>query len=398
LADRGHDGGFERSHPWIKFDPIDLTRASYRLWMLLGEAGSKIEHLRGVPLRPEATSRLQEVYLAKGALASAQIEGNTLTEQEAISLVEGQLQLPPSREYLGQEVKNIVDAVNEIAFDLYDAGPVPITPDLIAKFNARVLKDLALSEDVRPGMYRTSSVVVGRYIGAPAEDIPYLTERLCSWLESNFEPPDDRDDLRIAFVIIKAVLAHLYFEWIHPFGDGNGRTGRLIEFHILVSAGIPFPAAHLLSNHYNQTRGEYYRQLEHASASGGQLMRFLEYAAEGLVDGLRLQIERVQAEQMAVMWENHVHHLVPGATSVAARQRALVFELTRHGTPVPRRLLMTLSPEVQLAYRGKTSKTLSRDLNALRNKELILQTPDGWSANGDLVRGFLPAAVAADAS
>jgi hypothetical protein len=54
--------------------------------------------------------------------------------------------------------------------------------------------------------------------------------------------------------LIAAVVAHVYFEWIHPFGDGNGRTGRLIELKLLLEAGVPQPAAHLLSNHYNATR------------------------------------------------------------------------------------------------------------------------------------------------
>jgi hypothetical protein len=71
------------------------------------------------------------------------------------------------------------------------------------------------------------------------------------------------------YAILKAMVAHLYLAWTHPFGDGNGRTARLIEFHILLSAGVPSPAAHLFSNHYNQTRAEYYRQLDRASKSGG---------------------------------------------------------------------------------------------------------------------------------
>src|SRR4030065_2907005 len=101
----------------------------------------------------------------------------------------------------------------------------------------------------------------------------------------------------MAYVIIKAVIAHLYFEWIHPFGDGNGRTGRLVEFQILVSSGVPPPAAPLLSNHYNLTRSAYYRELNLASRSGGDVIPFVCYAAEGFVDGLREQIGRGQAMQ-----------------------------------------------------------------------------------------------------
>src|SRR5680860_933902 len=67
-------------------------------------------------------------------------------------------------------------------------------------------------------------------------------------------------DLPAPLAIVKAIVAHLYLAWIHPFGDGNGRTARLVELQILLAAGFPVPACQLLSSHYNQTRAEYYRQ------------------------------------------------------------------------------------------------------------------------------------------
>ncbi len=79
-------------------------------------------------------------------------------------------------------------------------------------------------------------------------------------------------------------MAHLYIAWIHPFGDGNGRTARFLEVKILLRAGIPTVAAHLLSNHYNATRSAYYRQLQRASASGGYVAPFIQYALQGFID------------------------------------------------------------------------------------------------------------------
>ncbi len=61
----------------------------------------------------------------------------------------------------------------------------------------------------------------------------------------------------IATGVLKAIVAHLYIAWIHPFGDGNGRTARMVEFKICLSSGIAVPAGHLLSNHYNETREAY---------------------------------------------------------------------------------------------------------------------------------------------
>jgi Fic family protein len=84
------------------------------------------------------------------------------------------------------------------------------------------------------------------------------------------------------------------------------------------------PAAHLLSNHYNETRSEYYRQLDMASRSGGDVIPFIRYAMQGFVDGLRDQINLVRDQQLHVAWINFVYdRLVPRAgaqpwSSVAA--------------------------------------------------------------------------------
>ena len=132
-------------------------------------------------------------------------------------------------------------------------------------------------EDVVPGAIRRHSVTVGRYLGAPAEDCRYLLERLCTWLEATDFAP--QPGVELVYAILKAIVAHVYLASIHPFGDGNGRTARVMEFQILMVAGVPTPAAHLRSNHYEETRAEYYRQLDAASRSGGDLIPFIESAS-----------------------------------------------------------------------------------------------------------------------
>jgi Fic family protein len=62
---------------------------------------------------------------------------------------------------------------------------------------------------------------------------------MCAWLDRRL--PTESDPTPMGTAVIHAVLAHLYLEWIHPFGDGNGRTGRLVEFQILAAGGIPGP-------------------------------------------------------------------------------------------------------------------------------------------------------------
>jgi len=87
---------------------------------------------------------------------------------------------------------------------------------------------------------------------------------------------------------------------------------------------------------------------------------------------------------MEVMWVNYVHQIVPGATSTAERRRTLVFELSTMDAAVPRRELMDFTRAVRGAYESKTTKTLCRDLNFLRERHLVSPKDKGWIANKDL--------------
>jgi Fic family protein len=378
---------YETTHPWITFQ-LDLRKVSHRLWLKLGEAQSKCEHIAGVPLRPATAHELHQIYLAKGAAATTAIEGNTLSEKEVLDLLEGKLKLSPSKEYLGQEVKNIIDACNLIAKNVLDGTTSAISVEEIAQYNRLVLDKLKLEDNVIPGEIRTYSVGVARYKAVPFEDCKYLLTRLCEWINSEFWAPDEN---RIGFGILRAVVAHLYFAWIHPFGDGNGRTARLLEFRILLEAGIPSAAAHLLSNHYNQTRQEYYRQLDNASKSGGDILPFVEYATSGFVEGLREQISVIREQQWSVTWRNYVHEMFKDKnTKGDIRRRHLVLDLSAHRESVPISKIKELSPRVAANYSGLSDMTLTRDINELVQLNLVERTPDGIRAKQELILAFLP--------
>ncbi|MGH2823431.1 MAG: Fic family protein, partial [Thermoleophilaceae bacterium] len=188
----------------------------------------------------------------------------------------------------------------------------------------------------------------------------------------------------------RAAVAHLYIAWVHPFGDGNGRTARLVEFGILTAAGVPSVAAHLQSNHYNATRDAYYRQLDYASKSGGDLQRFLLYAAQGFVDGLQQQLDYVHQLIFEISWRSYVDDAFAGEdTPAPRRQRQLVFGLPPDGW-VSRADVPTLSPELASAYAGKGAKTVTRDLNALEQRGLIEREGGRVRARRETMLGFLP--------
>ncbi len=377
-----------KTHPWIKFS-VDFREIQPRQWILLGECQSKCEHIALVPLQPKTSDRLHKIYLAKGVAATTSIEGNTLTEDQVLEHLDGKLTLPISQKYQQKEIENIISLCNLILKRIGENNPILLTVENIKYFNNEILKDLPLEQGIIPGQIRTYSVGVAKYRGAPAEDCDLLLQKLCVWWNgSDFEAGNE---FKVVYGILKAIIAHVYMAWIHPFGDGNGRTARLIELLILISAGVPSAAAHLLSNHYNQTRQEYYRQLAMASESGGDLIPFVAYAIQGFLDGLRQQMKNIWEQQWKIAWNDYVHEVFPDKSSLTQdRRRHLVLDLTAKGIPVPMNQIVELSPRVAREYAKKTPKTISRDLNELLDMKLIEKTPEGYRALKETILRFLP--------
>lgn len=297
---------------------------------MLGTAAADAGHIESSMLKPETGRQLHQLFLAKGVLATTAIEGNTLSEDDALRAVQGTLELPESQQYLGQEIRNIIDAANEIKdrmVDLPDAS-THLSREAIEHYNGMVLRDLPLDDATVPGRIR------------------------------------------------------------------NGRTARLLEVQILLAAELPVPVCHLLSNHYNQTRSEYYRQLDAASRSGDAIP-FVEYAVRGLVDGLEEALATIRAQQFSDRWEQYVYETFGELKTEADRRRLrLVLDLTRHHEetlePVEKRELRRLSPALSEAYAGKTVKTLTRDLNAVLAMGLIEAEDRGYVPRDWIILTFRP--------
>ena len=134
---------YKSSHPWLRFD-LNLISAGPGVWIDLGEAASKCEHIAGVALDPDMADELQRIYMAKGTHATTAIEGNTLTEQQVLQLYDRKLQLPPSQEYLAQEVGNVINAANSIIDAMVSGKSDQLSVEKIESYNAMILKELRL--------------------------------------------------------------------------------------------------------------------------------------------------------------------------------------------------------------------------------------------------------------
>lgn len=376
-----------RDYPHLRFRRH--WEVSSTVFYQLGQCEATVSAISRMPLRPEYHRRLLEVSLIKGAQATTAIEGNTLSEEEIARVAEGQ-KLAPSKEYQEIEVRNVLDAMNRLLDEVTrEQLESTITPDLIRRFHEFIGAGLGEHLDAIPGQLRQDPRVVGTYRCPDHRDVPQLMNQLCAWLKQEFHYTSGEQTFQEA--VIEAIVAHVYLEWIHPFGDGNGRTGRLLEFYILLRAGLPDVASHILSNFYNQTRPEYYRQLDRAGKTR-DLGSFIAYAVQGLRDGLRETLLTIQQSQYETAWRNYIYGRFAEEKyrkNIFKRQRRLILDMPTE-TWLTAEKLVLISPKVAAAYSSLSERTLQRDLQALQSMGLLLRKGNRFAANSGVLRHQMP--------
>ncbi len=355
-----------------KLRELDLIR--------VGQCISLLKAINNTPIMPKYYSELMQVALIKGAQSTTAIEGNTLTDEDISRLRDGQ-KLPPSIEYQGKEVQNILEAFDVLLLEtIFENKEQLVTKELLLRFHQMVGKDLGEHFGAIPGRFRETDVIVGTYRCPDYRDIPFLVERYCAFLRDTFRYEDGEQ--KFSDLFIEAIVAHVYLEWIHPFGDGNGRTGRLIEFYILSRGGNPDITLHILSNYYNLTRPEYYRQLDKAFQTR-DLSEFIAYALVGFRDGLQQILEKIQFSQLAMTWQRYVYDKfdsVEGQKEVFKRKRTFALEI-----PIDKKFTKEEIPNLNIAlarlYSNISEKTLERDINELIDLEILKQEDGKYFAN-----------------
>jgi Fic family protein len=378
--------GARNRYPHLRFARNwDLTaHAMYEL----GQCDALVRAISNTPILPVYYSELLALSLSKGAQATTAIEGNTLTDDEIARVARGQ-SLPPSKGYQEKEVKNILDAYNAIlALAVGDGIEQRITPELLLHFHKMIGKDLGEHFDAVPGQLRTDTRFVGPYRCPNHEHVRNLVEFLCNWLPQEFHFGSGQT---FAEAVVQAIVTHVYIEWIHPFGDGNGRTGRLVEFYVLLRAGTPDIASHILSNFYNETRSEYYRQLQVAN-SKRDLTGFIEYAVIGLSDGLLRTLETIQQSQFKLTWIKLIYDRFAEKKytkrNVFRRQRMLALSFPTN-TPVTLTEVPLINPEVAREYANLSGRTVRRDIDVLIELGILNEHDDQFFANTGALRGQL---------
>lgn len=225
------------------------AKSRIKLKNLLAEIDKNLEKLSAMrPLTQGEAERLRDEFLIEFTYNSNAIEGNTLTLQETAMVLEGvTIDQKPLKEHL--EIIGHRDAFKYV--ESLVSEKQEFSEYIIKSIHSLVLMDKA--ED--RGVYRRIPVrIMGAFHEPPQ---PYLVEPLMNELIVN------HTDRKAKMHLVEAVaLFHLDFEGIHPFIDGNGRTGRLLINLELMQNGYPAIDVKFSDRRkYYQAFDEYYRNL-----------------------------------------------------------------------------------------------------------------------------------------
>ena len=223
---------------------------------------------------------LQKDCRTRNVHASTAIEGNPLTLEQVRALEEGR-KLAASDQGSQREVLNYFAGLRYVE---KNANKKTLRHEDILKLHRILAADVM--DQGAAGRYRSIAVRVGRYVPPPSSDVSGLMFELLEWWNKRAEELSP---------VLSSAIVHYRFEAVHPFADGNGRTGRALALWELYRRG--FDTHHIFSvdEYYWEDRPRYYAALEAVRRGGEDLTGWLEYCAEGLRQTLERVWLRVQA-------------------------------------------------------------------------------------------------------
>ncbi|MEX0875065.1 MAG: Fic family protein [Actinomycetota bacterium] len=214
-------------------------------------------------------------YVRREAVLSSQIEG---THASLMDVLEFEAQQEEATER-SVEVAEIINYILAMDLGLTRLGELPISRRLLCEVHARLMKDVRGGEPHKtPGEFRRDQNWIGGSSPATARFVPpppeLVGERFAD-LENFLHSPEPMPAL------MKAGIAHAQFETIHPFLDGNGRTGRLLITFWLVERAILTKPLLYMSLHFKEHKDEYINRLQ-AIRDEGDWESWLAFFLDGV--------------------------------------------------------------------------------------------------------------------
>ena len=212
--------------------------------------------------------------------SSLAIEQNTLTLEQVTSVINGKRILGPPQDI--REVKNAYEAYERVSvLDPYSLKNLLLAHKIMME---GLVKEAGSFRSGNVGVYAGTELI---HAGTPAKYVPNLMNQLFTWLkQSKYHP------------LVKSCVFHYEFEFIHPFADGNGRTGRLWQSLILqkwkeVFAWIPVETL------VYENQEEYYKVLQHSDKVGDST-EFVEFML-GMIRNALKEISETHSQTNVVI-------------------------------------------------------------------------------------------------
>lgn len=243
------------------------------------------ERIQGALIELPWIPALQKDTRTRNVHASTAIEGNPLTLEQVRALEEGR-ELSASGTRPQREVLNYFAGLRYI--EKHALKKTVRHEDILSLH--RILAG-AVMDQGEAGKYRVISVRVGSHFPPPPDVVSGLMFELLEWWNAQAAT--------LSPVLSSAIL-HYRFEAIHPFADGNGRTGRALALWELYRRGFDTHHIFAVDEYYWENRPRYYAALNNVQQAGEDLTGWLEYSAEGLrltleQAWLRIQLLQVKA-------------------------------------------------------------------------------------------------------
>ncbi len=320
----------------------------------------------------QVANQLAREVVASSIFGTNTIEGGTLTEEETATA----LMLAPDaiREVEQRRVVNIKAAYDH-ALQAASAPDWRLDLDFIREVYATITQGLPHPQN-QPGAFRENPKTTVTHVGDAAHgghykppqyggDMRLLMQQCVEWHESLVaaEVP----------ALTRAPLVHLYYELIHPFWDGNGRVGRVLEATVLQAAGHRY-APFAMARYYLDKLDDYCTLF---NVCRKQADKKVEYPHTPFVafhlEGMRMVINRLhdRANQIVavLLFESRIKQLLDGK-EINARQYTILSQLLTLQPPISLDRLRQ-SPWYKALYLKRSDKTRQRDLHKLRELGLV---------------------------
>ena len=262
---------------------------------LLESAGVELGRLDGVAKVIPDPEFFVSMYVRREAVLSSQIEGTQSTLEDLLEL---ELESEHSDPY--SDVFDLINYVQAMNFGLDRIKTLPLSLRLIREIHKALLRD-GRGSKATPGEFRRTQNWIGPQ-GASIKQATFVPPSVPDMKKALHDFEGFLHAERRYPTLIEVGLAHAQFETIHPFLDGNGRVGRLLNTFLLVHRGILRQPLLYLSYYFKLHRTEYYDRLM-AVRRSGDWEGWIQFFLRGVVQTAQEATET--AEKLFELRESH---------------------------------------------------------------------------------------------